>query len=37
MSPHCHFDNKKSHNDYYDHCLFDINSFNENIKTLKIK
>ncbi|HCR59608.1 transcriptional regulator [Raoultella terrigena] len=27
--PHCHFDNHNSHNDYFNHCHFDINVFNE--------
>ncbi|PLP17539.1 transcriptional regulator, partial [Klebsiella michiganensis] len=25
MSPHSHFDTKRSHIDYFNHCHFDIN------------
>ncbi|KAB7492971.1 transcriptional regulator [Klebsiella michiganensis] len=34
MSPHSHFDTKRSHIDYFNHCQFDINRFNKKLKTL---
>ncbi|MBZ7229114.1 transcriptional regulator [Klebsiella michiganensis] len=37
MSPHSHFDTKRSHIDYFNYCHFDINRFNKKHKTLKIQ